>query len=255
MMTFSLFILLILLILMILRGQKKVAAILLMIFTICFYIIGSGLVASFLLNHITSSFHSKISQLTTDKIATDNSIWKKNNAIIVLGAGNISVPQSIIIKPNIFGYARIYEAARLYFLCKKTNNKCIIITSGGDVARLKKSEAEIYQENLISLGIKKDDIILESQSMNSYKNAELCSAIIKTKEFDRIILVTSNLHMKRSLLYFNNFGIEAKAVIADYSAPTISLMPNGYNFAITDFIIHEYIGITRLHIYNFFGWK
>ena len=59
----------------------------------------------------------------------------------------------------------------------------------------------------------------------------------------------------KALLYFNNFQIKPKAVIADYLPPVISLKPTGYNFAITDLLVNEYIGIARLYIYNLMGWN
>jgi uncharacterized SAM-binding protein YcdF (DUF218 family) len=236
-------ILIILAILAIFRKKKKLAIILQIIFLISFYLSGSGLAVLFLMPHLELSANHK-------NIAP---AWQKNNVIVVLGAGNIKLPQSNIIKPSFFSYSRIYEAANLYFLCKKSANQCNIITSGGDVSKFGKSEAEIYFEHLIALGVNKDDIILESKSNNTYQNAEFSSVIIKAKKYDQVFLVTSSLHLKRSLLYFSNFAITLKPIMADYVKPQISLIPIGYNFAITDFVIHEYIGIARFYVYNFLG--
>jgi uncharacterized SAM-binding protein YcdF (DUF218 family) len=235
-------ILIILVILSLFCNKKKSALILQIIFLISFYLFGSGLAALFLMPNLELSQNNK--NITP--------IWEKNNAIILLGAGNVKLPQGEV-KPSFFAYSRIYEAANLYFLCKKTANQCTIIASGGYVSKIHKSEAEIYAGRLVALGVNKDDIILESKSTNTYKNAEFSSAIIKAKKYDQIFLVTSGLHLKRSLLYFSNFGILPKPIMADYVTPQFSLIPIGYNFAITDFFIHEYIGIARFYIYNFLG--
>ncbi len=234
-------------------GKKKIAMILQIIFLASFYLIGSGLVAVFLMPNLELSANNHNSKFSTENLQPGNQIWEKNNAIIVLGAGNIKLPQSDVIKPSFFSYSRIDEAANLYFLCKKSKNECTIITSGGDVAKIGKSEAEIYSEKLLALGVNKDDIILESKSTNTYKNAEFSTAIINSKKYDQIFLVTSSLHLKRSLLYFSNFDLKPKPIMADYVLPQFSLIPIGYNFAITDFILHEYIGIARLYIYNKLG--
>ena len=142
-------ILIIIAILAIFCKKKKLAIILQIIFLISFYLSGSGLAVLFLMPNLELSANHK-------NIAP---AWQKNNVIVVLGAGNIKLPQSNIIKPSFFSYSRIYEAANLYFLCKKSANQCNIITSGGDVSKFGKSEAEIYLEHLIALGVNKDDII------------------------------------------------------------------------------------------------
>jgi hypothetical protein len=35
----------------------------------------------------------------------------------------------------------------------------------------------------------------------------------------------------------------------------MSILPTGYNFAIADLVVHEYIGILRYYIYNLLGWN
>jgi len=205
---------------------------------------GFGIISSFLLKNLESTYPI----LTQPK-------WKKNNAIVILGGGTVALPITGVVKPAILSYARIYEATRLYLLCKKTNSICKIIISGGDALALGKSEAEVYQDEFLAIGVINSDVILESHSMNTYKNAEFTSAILKSNRFDNVFLVTSGIHMKRALLYFSHFGIDAVPATSDYIAPQISTIPLGYNFAITDFAIHEYTGIIRFYIYNYLGWN
>lgn len=179
--------------------------------------------------------------------------WAKNNVIILLGAGAEDLPQSNIVKPTPMAYPRIFEAARLYNLCKKSSNNCTIIISGGDALSKAESEAEVYQTELNNIGINNTNIILESRSLNTYQNAEFTSDIIKSKHFDNIILDTSGIHMKRALLYFSHFGINPTPAISDYMEPELFISTLGYNMAISDFAMHEYAGIMRYYIYNFFG--
>ncbi len=179
--------------------------------------------------------------------------WEKNNAIIILGAGAVDIPHSNNVKPTIMAYSRIFEAARLYNSCKKNSNACTIIISGGDALSKGKSEAEVYQNELNNIGINNSDIILEPRSINTYQNAEFTSTIINSKHFDNIILDTSGIHMKRSLLYFSHFGISATPAIADYIEPKMFTDTLGFNFAISDFAAHEYAGIMRYYIYNSLG--
>jgi len=179
--------------------------------------------------------------------------WMKRNAIIVLGAGAVKLPEENSEKPTVLAYSRIYEAARLYSSCKNTNAECKIIISGGDAQSNGQSEAVVYQNALNGIGIKNTDIILESNSMNTYKNAEYTSVILRKNKFDTVLLVTSGIHMKRALLYFGHFGVKPIPAVSDYIPPKIFIIPLGYNFAITDFVIHEYAGIIRFYLYNYFG--
>lgn len=198
--------------------------------------IGSGIFSFYLLNYLESYpilIHPE---------------WKKRNAIVLLGAGTVKLSEADVVKPTTIAYSRIYEASRLYFSCKKTNAICTIIISGGDALSTGKSEAAVYQDALHAIGIRNADMILESKSMNTYANAKFTSVILQTKQFDDVFLVTSGIHMKRALLYFSHFGIKAVPSMADFIPPKISMIPLGYYFALTDFVLHEYIGIIRFYL-------
>jgi uncharacterized SAM-binding protein YcdF (DUF218 family) len=244
MMTLFIFFLIIITISSLLCRYIKTSIIFSLAALIVFLAVGSGLIASLLLKPLEYPY-----------LTSSPPRWAKRNAIILLGAGAIRVPAINEIKPTMMAYSRINEAVLLYLACKKSGNQCTVIISGGDALSSGKSEAQVYQGELLGLGVNNADIILESHSMNTYKNAELTSTILKSGQFDRIFLVTSGLHMKRSLLYFSRFGVRPIPVMADYISPFFSIVPLGYNFAITDFAVHEYMGIIRLHVYNYFGWN
>jgi uncharacterized SAM-binding protein YcdF (DUF218 family) len=209
----------------------------------CFLLIGTGFLPSIFLKQLQISF-----------VDLPEPQWKRQNAIVLLGAGTVKLPIINAINPTVMGYSRIYKAATLYLSCVK-NHTCIILISGGDTINAGKSEAMVYREALIKLGINNADIKLEANSMNTYKNAEFTSAILEKSKFDQVVLVTSGIHLRRSLLYFSHFGVKAIPAPSDYLAPQITILPLGYNFAITDFAVHEYLGITRFHIYQFLGFN
>jgi uncharacterized SAM-binding protein YcdF (DUF218 family) len=211
----------------------------------CFLMAGSGVLPLLLVRHLQSPYASEAKPH-----------WGKHNAIVVLGAGNTKVPgKDDIIKANVMSYSRIHEAARLYLSCKKSHNVCTLILSGGDPSATGTSQAAVYRHHLLDLGVNNSDIQLEPRSRNTYENSKFTSAVLHQKFYDRVFLVTSGIHQKRSLLYFSRFGISATPAPADYTAPWLSLVPVGYNFAVTDFAIHEYIGIIKFHVYNFLGWN
>ncbi|MGC3836149.1 YdcF family protein [Moritella viscosa] len=192
-----------------------------------------------------------LDKLQQDYVANPPIHWQENNAIILLGAGLEKVGNNI--EPPFHSFGRIYETARLYNECVDSAQQCKIIVSGGDTKNLGDTEAAVYKERLVSIGINAVDIITEPNSLNTWQNAQSTSEILSKGDFDYSVLVSSGLHIKRSQLYFEHFGVRATPIRADYMSANISFIPLGYNFALTDFALHEWIGFWRYDIYNMIG--
>ena len=209
-----------------------------------------------------------IPKLLLDKLQQDYASkptiqWQDNNAIILLGAGLEKVSASVhdvdginnieSIEPPFHAFGRIHEAATLYHQCIDAEQQCKLIVSGGDTHNLGTTEAAVYKKRLVQIGIDATDIITESNSLNTWQNAQFTSEILTAGNFDNSVLVSSGLHIKRSQLYFAHFGVRAIPIRADYMSATVTWLPLGYNFALTDFALHEWIGFWRYDIYNMIG--
>jgi len=96
----------------------------------------------------------------------------------------------------------VYKALEIYSngLAKK------IIISGGVNKINGVNEAKTLSENLIGLGVKAEDIIIEDRSTNSLENVIFSKKIIEKeigfKNIKKIIVVTKNYHIKRVLMTF-----------------------------------------------------
>lgn len=242
--TFFIFILLLICILLNLFNYKKASLITGSILIVSFLAIGDGFFPAYLLHNLQMPY----------SLSTPIN-WEKTNTIILLGAGTSRDLSPNKIKPSILAFSRITQTAMLYYDCKKTHALCHILISGGDPLNNGKSEAETYQESLLSLGIDPKDIRLETQSKNTYQNAKFSSSLLKKQYNKQLLLVSSGLALKRALLYFSFFNIHPKPIASDFITIPIYKFPLGYNFAMNDFAIHEYIGIIRFYIYNFLGWN
>lgn len=207
-------------------------------------VVGVGVLPAWLVSKLQTPYQNRISIN-----------WKNKNAIILLGNSTIKLPNTGKVEPTIMAYSGIYKAAYLYTKCKLNAANCTIIITGGDGLRTGIPEAEIYRRALIDIGIDPTDIQLEIDSLDTFKNAKHTSRLLKENKFDQNILITSGLHLKRSLLYFSFFDTQAIPVPADYMKAYYSIAYLAYNFFITDLALHEYIGIIRFYIYNFFGWN
>jgi len=193
---------------------------------------GCGILTALLLKPLQSEY-------TTPATLTD----KKRVAIILLGCSTIKWPNSMI-KATFFSYSRLFEALRLHQLCKMNNCEFKIIISGGDAHTPGTSEAEVYRDELVGVGVDANNIQLESASRNTYENAQfVCDILTNSEPYDQIFLISSPIFLKRALLYFSHFGFSPVPCPADYISAWILFKPAGYNLFLCDFLIKEYISI------------
>ncbi len=172
-------------------------------------------------------------------------------ALILLGGG--LERQSSIVTPTILGYSRILEAVRIYQIAKNQGINYKVIITGGDVRKYGISEAQLYGQILETLGVNKDDLIFEKESLNTYQNAKYTKEIVDKLPYKEYLLVTSAIHMKRATIYFKNFDIPIIPAISDNPQAIVSFIPNTYNLTLLNLAIHENMSIIRLKLYNFLG--
>ena len=185
------------------------------------------------------------------------------DAIVVLGGGTRSQAYP---RPDVdFTDAgdRVWYGATLYRAGKAPK----IIVSGGRIAWKGSGtpEAEDLTKLLIAMGVPKLDIIPESNSFNTRDNAVNVQQILKERNFKRILLVTSAIHMPRSMAIFKKIGIDAIAAPTDYrisqleidepntrtEATILSFLPSEDCLSLTTQAIREYIG---MYVYKLRGW-
>jgi len=242
-MTLLLFILLILLAAVFTALKwRRTQRTLLALSAIWFLAVGCGPVPAWLLNNLQADYALKPTVQ-----------WGTHNAIVLLGAGTERVANRA--EPGIFAYPRIVEAASMYNQCRQATSDCKVLVSGGDARRLGASEATVYRATLLALGVAQDDVLQEADSMNTWQNAEFTAELLKRRSVDRVVLVSSAIHLRRSELYFHHFGIEAIPQRADYLQAPFTAVPVSYSFIVADFAVHEYLGIARYYLYSALGWN
>jgi uncharacterized SAM-binding protein YcdF (DUF218 family) len=180
--------------------------------------------------------------------------WGRRTAIVVLGAGALRSTAGEV-QPTVLGYARIVEGVRLYRLGAAGGHACTLLLCGGDALGAGLPEAVSYGAVARDLGVPQGALLLETRSLNTFRNAEYAAPMLRAGGFDRVILVTSALHMRRSLLYFSRFGIETVPAATGPLTAMGTLLPVAYNLALADFALHEYLGVQRLRLYDALGWN
>lgn len=184
-----------------------------------------------------------------------NVTWAARNAIVVLGVGTSRVPTTGQVVPTIYAGNRIAEGYALYRTCKQSGNDCKLLVTGGDPFRNGVSEAVAYGEVLQGLGVARSDLMLETHSMNTWQNAQFSQPMLKAYAPQRVVLVSSALHLRRAQTFFQHFGIDVLPVRADYLNARLTWFPNGHNVALTEAALHEYLGVLTFDMYNAMGWN
>ncbi|WP_045737581.1 YdcF family protein [Xanthomonas sp. MUS 060] len=197
-------------------------------------------------------------QVLVDDIQADYRIlprpqWGTKNAILVLGMGTERIAGADSPEVGSFAYGRLVKGLELYRECKAALADCRVLLSGGDMQKHGRPEAAVYADALVQMGVSEKDLILDERSNNTWENARNSAALLEVLRPDRVVLVTSGVHMRRSLEYFARFGIQPTPARSEYINAIPSFIPLSINLTIADIALHEYIGIARFHIYNTLG--
>jgi uncharacterized SAM-binding protein YcdF (DUF218 family) len=169
------------------------------------------------------------------------------DVVVVLGGGMTrfggfgKVPE-----PSGVAYSRVCNAVRIF---KQSGAKTLAF-SGGDSEPGALSEAEVMRALALEFGVPGGRIVTETKSRDTMENAALLAKLLPSTKPRRIGLVTSALHMPRSVKvfrhYFRNDTIIPVPVnhlcSPDWSDPK-SYIPSSDTLARSNCAIHEWIGM------------
>ena len=140
---------------------------------------------------------------------------KHIDGIIVLG-GTVQERQTLahgVLAVNDAG-ERIIAMADL---ARRYPSARVIFTGGaGHYSSAPKPEAEVVQQQLGTLGLAADRVLIESQSQNTVENAVFSKRMVQPKPGETWLLVTSAWHMPRSVGIFRNIDWEVVAYPVDF---------------------------------------
>lgn len=179
--------------------------------------------------------------------------WHDKNSIVLLGAGTVAGSKAAAPDAPLYAYGRITMAAMAWRDCEAHGKACDIVVSGGDPEHHGAAEATVYGHTLAALGVPQSALVLETRSLNTWQNAAYATRLIPVDR--QIVVVTSGIHLKRSLLFFDHVRPGAQGIAADRLAASIGPLQSGYNFFVTDAVLHEEIGLLQYNVYNALGWN
>lgn len=159
---------------------------------------------------------------------------------------------------------RVLHGARLYLADKAP----LLVFSGGRITWGQgqiRSEAEDMAELAEALGVPSSAMLIEPNSLNTFENAAYTQVLLSDLGIERILLVTSAMHMPRSLAIFRKQGFEVIPAPTDFhvvldpqdpgqttwQGRVLNLMPQTENLHYLTRALKEYLGIG---IYWLKGW-
>jgi uncharacterized SAM-binding protein YcdF (DUF218 family) len=170
------------------------------------------------------------------------------DGIVVLG-GAIDPDLSAVLDRPVLGRAgdRIVAAAEL----ARRYPNARIVYSGGNANLIgddSTKEADYALSMLEDLGVAKARLTAERLSRNTFENAEFAKTVVKPKKGERWLLVTSAVHMPRSIGVFRRAGFDVEAYPVDRRAAEAEAF-SFYSTAIiglerTDLAMREWIGLA-----------
>ena len=177
-------------------------------------------------------------------------------AIVVLGSGSFTARdwtgnQFSIVDPS--AATRVLEAVRVFTLI----DQAWVISSGGIVDPDDPDEptGQTMRNALVQLGVPETRIVVETKSRNTHDEAVIVAPLLTSMGIRQTVLVTSDIHMRRSLGTFKAAGINAVPAIArppDNNLSTFDwLLPSGLGLYEGSQVAHEALGLVY---YTARGW-
>lgn len=168
------------------------------------------------------------------------------DAIVVLGGDARWEP--VTGAPTILGTPTLPRLIRgIELLRKGVAPKLVLAGGSGDPWSRGPAESIAMRDQAIALGVAEDALLLDDKSRTTEENAERTRALLPP-DAKRIVLVTSAMHMPRSVRLFTKQGFDVTAAPADYvageeSLAVVDLLPRASYLQRSDEVVHEWVGM------------
>lgn len=227
------------------RPQSRAARLFLVVLVASFALASAYPIPHSVVRALGSGFHP----------LTRTDVPPGRTAVVLLGSGSRTrrdwSGQTMSVLDAI-GVERTLEAARVYRLVHAD----WIISSGGrqGVEDTNDPAGLTMKTALLELGVPADRIIVERESRNTRDEAVLVAKLLPALQLEQVILVTSEVHMRRSAGVFRAAGVNVIPAIARepiYSGWALRILPTEAGLRLSALVVHEIAGLVY---YRARGW-
>lgn len=183
------------------------------------------------------------------------SLKPKYDVALVLGGGMVTIDRDMDRITFRHNTDRIMQAIDLYHAGKV---KSILISGGaGHLVYRDIIESELLKDFFIRNGVPDSVMIVENKSDNTYQNAVCSKEILKKMDNPSVLLITSSMHMRRSMAIFKKQGIifdiyPTNPLVGKWRFDILYIMiPSTDAFKRWDMLIHEVWGYV---VYKIMGY-
>ena len=178
-------------------------------------------------------------------------------AVVLLGSGTdtqVDWSGNVFSVLDPIGAERTLEAARVFKLLDAT----WVVSSGGepDPNDPDLPSSLTMQKALEQMGVPADRILTEQQSRTTRDEAVSVAAMLPSLGVNHVVLVTSGIHMRRSIAVFRSAGIDAIPAIARESLHSTMgmkrFLPSHTGLETSQSVLHEILGLVY---YRLRGWQ
>jgi uncharacterized SAM-binding protein YcdF (DUF218 family) len=179
-------------------------------------------------------------------------------AVVLLGSGAYSQRSwndTVYSVLDPIGAERTLEAARLYHLLAPR----WVISSGGRVLDDDPDvpSARLMRDVLVTLGVPPERIVLEETSRTTRDEATSVRGMLPSLGVEHVVLVTSAVHMRRSVGVFRSVGLPVIPAIArdsphDPDGGWLTWLPSDDGLDESQSVSHEVLGLAY---YWLRGWQ
>ena len=180
---------------------------------------------------------------------TASDIPAEDTAVVILGAGSYTIRDwsgNEYSTTDAYAASRVLEAVRVFRLIEPA----WVISSGGKVRPDDRAVETglAMRDLLLTLGVPAGRILTETGSRNTHEEAVAVAALLARLEIARVVIVTSDFHMRRSLGAFRAAGIHGiPAIVRDPFPPETFwdwILPGQDAMWRSNLMAHEVLGIA-----------
>jgi uncharacterized SAM-binding protein YcdF (DUF218 family) len=164
-------------------------------------------------------------------------------AVVVLGGGiNVYRADDLTLNDLNASALRVIEGVRIYRLLGDP----LLIVSGGNTPRVDppQPEGDALRRAAMELGVPPARVLADNVSMTTYEQGKTLSRMLRERGISRFVLVTSPIHMPRSIAAFRAFRLEpvpsTSVLRRDPDAAFWTVMPDRESLNIADGALYEY---------------
>jgi uncharacterized SAM-binding protein YcdF (DUF218 family) len=168
------------------------------------------------------------------------------DTVVILSGGveTIRAGGVVLTQLSTASTLRVLEAARVY---KLIGGRLVVISGGiADQRAELEPESTHMADALAAAGVPAANIALDVTARDTYDHPRTIRPILEAHHVRQFVIVTSPMHMRRSLAVFRKAGFDPVGSVAllrsDHLEPPPLMLPNDDSLLLTNASIYDYFG-------------